>query len=328
MENFRVGIIGAGHIAEKMAWTLTQMEGAEPYAIASRSLDKAQWFAGKYGFRKAYGSYEELLDDPQVELVYVATPHSFHHRHVRMCLEKGKPVLCEKAFMLNKAQAEDVINLAKEKNVFLAEAIWTRYEPSRRILEEIIASGEIGTPSFLKASLSYPVADKERLRKAELGGGALLDLGVYCINFALMNFGSEIESIRSSCIKNEEGMDMQETFTFQYKDGKTAMLAASVLCADDRQGIVSGEKGYVIADNINNPLRFDIYRRGAELVRTVEVPQQISGFEYQVQACIDAIRAGKIEPDAMPHSEILRVLEIMDSLRKEWDVKFPDETNF
>ena len=328
MENFRVGIIGAGHIAEKMAWTLTQMEGAEPYAIASRRLDKAQWFAGKSGFRKASGSYEELLGDPQVELVYVATPHSFHHRHVRMCLEKGKPVLCEKAFMLNKAQAEDVINLAKEKNIFLAEAIWTRYEPSRRILEEIIASGEIGTPSFLKASLSYPVADKERLRKAELGGGALLDLGVYCINFALMNFGSEIESIRSSCIKNEEGMDMQETFTFQYKDGKTAMLAASVLCADDRQGIVSGEKGYVIADNINNPLRFDIYLRGAELVRTVEVPQQISGFEYQVQACIDAIRAGKIEPDAMPHSEILRVLEIMDSLRKEWDVKFPDETNF
>ena len=263
MENFRVGIIGAGHIAEKMAWTLTQMQGAEPYAVASRSLDKAQCFGSKYGFRKAYGSYEELLDDPQVELVYVATPHSFHHRHVRMCLEKGKPVLCEKAFMLNRAQAEDVINLAREKKIFLAEAIWTRYEPSRRILEDIIASGEIGTPTFLKASLSYPVADKERLRKAELGGGALLDLGVYCINFALMNFGSDIESIRSSCIKNEEGMDMQETFTFQYKDGRTAMLAASVLCADDRQGIVSGEKGYVIADNINNPLRFDIYRRGA-----------------------------------------------------------------
>ena len=328
MEKFKVGIIGAGHIAEKMAWTLTQMQETEAYAIASRSLDKARWFGDKYGFSKAYGSYEELLDDPQVELVYVATPHSFHHRHVRMCLEKGKPVLCEKAFMLNRAKAEDVIALAREKNIFLAEAIWTRYEPSRKILEDIIASGEIGTPTFLKASLSYPVADKERLRKAELGGGALLDLGVYCINFALMNFGSDIESIRSSCIRNEEGMDMQETFTFQYRNGKTAMLAASVLCADDRQGIVSGDKGYIIADNINNPLRFDIYRRGAEHVRTVEVPQQISGFEYQVQACIDAIRSGKIEPDAMPHSEILRVLEIMDSLRKEWGVEFPDEMNF
>lgn len=328
MEKFRVGILGAGHIAEKMAWTLTQMPEAEAYAVASRSIEKAQYFLDKYGFQKAYGSYEELIDDPQVELIYIATPHSFHHRHVRMCLEKGKPVLCEKAFMLNKAQAQDVIDLARENNVFLAEAIWTRYEPSRRILDEIITSGEIGTPTFLKASLSYPVANKERLRKAELGGGALLDLGVYCINFALMNFGSDIESIKSTCIRNEEGMDMQESFTFQYKDGRTAMLAASVLCADDRQGIVSGEKGYVIADNINNPLRFDIYRRGAEHVRTVEVPQQISGFEYQVQACIDAIRAGKIEPDAMPHDEILRVLEIMDGLRKEWGVEFPDEMNF
>jgi len=325
MERFRVGIIGAGHIAEKMAWTLTQMSEAEPYAVASRSMDKARTFGEKYGFRKAYGSYEELLDDPQVELVYVATPHSLHHAHVRLCLEKGKPVLCEKAFMLNRRQAEDVIALAREKNLFLAEAIWTRYEPSRKILEDIIASGEIGKPSFLKASLSYPVSHKERVRKAELGGGALLDLGVYCINFALMNFGSDIEDIRSTCIRNEEGVDFQETFTFQYKDGKTAMLAASVLCADDRQGIISGDTGYVIADNINNPLRFDIYRRGAEHVRTVEVPQQITGFEYQVKACIDAIRAGKTEPDEMPHSEILKVLEIMDRLRNDWDVRFPNE---
>ena len=328
METFKVGIIGAGHIAEKMAWTLTQMGGVEPYAVASRSIDKARYFSDKYGFRKAYGSYEELIEDPDVQLIYIATPHSFHHRHVRMCLEKSKPVLCEKAFMLNRAQAEDVIRLAREKNTFLAEAIWTRYEPSRKILEDIIASGEIGTPSFLKASLSYPVAQKERLRKAELGGGALLDLGVYCINFALMNFGDDIDRIKSTCIRNEEGMDMQETFTFQYKDGRTAMLAASVLCADDRQGIISGEKGYIIADNINNPMHFDIYQKGAVHVRTVEVPPQITGFEYQVQACIDAIRAGKIEPGAMPHSEILRVMEIMDSLRKEWGVTFPDEMNF
>ncbi len=328
MERFRVGIIGAGHIAEKMAWTLTQMTEAEPYAVASRSLEKAEAFAEKYGFSKAYGSYKDILDDPKVELVYVATPHSFHHAHVRMCLEKGKPVLCEKAFMLNRAQAEDVINLAREKKVFLAEAIWTRYEPAREILDGLIASGEIGTPTFLKASLSYPVEGKERVRKAALGGGALLDLGVYCINFALMNMGSDIEKITTTCRKNEEGVDVQETFTFQYRDGRTAMLAASVLCADDRQGIISGDKGYIIADNINNPLRFDIYRRGAELVRSVEVPQQITGFEYQVRACIEAIRSGKIEPDAMPHSEILRVLEIMDTLRKEWGVEFPDEMNF
>lgn len=325
MERFRIGIIGAGHIAEKMAWTLTQMEEAEAFAVASRDLGKAQAFADKFGFRKAYGSYEELADDPEVELIYVATPHSFHHAHVRMCLEKGKPVLCEKSFMLNRAQAEDVINLAREKKVFLAEAIWTRYEPSRRILDEIIAGGEIGTPAFLKASLSYPVIYKERLHKAELGGGALLDIGVYCINFALMNFGSEIEDITTCCTKNEEGMDIQESFTFRYKDGRMAVLGASVLSVDDRQGVICGDKGYVIADNINNPLRFDLYRKGAEHIRTVEVPHQITGFEYQVRACIEAIRNGQIEPAAMPHSETLKVMEIMDSLRQKWGVKFPGE---
>ena len=325
MERFRIGIIGAGHIAEKMAWTLTQMEEAEAFAVASRDLGKAQAFADKFGFRKAYGSYEELADDPEVELIYVATPHSFHHAHVRMCLEKGKPVLCEKSFMLNRAQAEDVINLAREKKVFLAEAIWTRYEPSRRILDEIIAGGEIGTPAFLKASLSYPVIYKERLHKAELGGGALLDIGVYCINFALMNFGSEIEDITTCCTMNEEGMDIQESFTFRYKDGRMAVLGASVLSVDDRQGVICGDKGYVIADNINNPLRFDLYRKGAEHIRTVEVPQQITGFEYQVRACIEAIRNGQIEPAAMPHSETLKVMEIMDRLRQKWGVKFPGE---
>lgn len=325
MGKFRIGIIGAGHIAEKMAWTITQMDGTEAYAIASRDMEKAKAFASKYGFTKAYGSYQELADDPDVELIYVATPHSCHHENVRMCLEKGKPVLCEKAFMLNRKQAEDVIGISRSKNVFLAEAIWPRYAPSANILRDIIAGGEIGRPAFLKASLSYPVADKERLRKASLGGGALLDIGVYCINFALMYFGDDIVRTVSSCIRNEEGMDLQETFTFQYGDGRTAMLGASILCTDDRQGVISGNEGYVIADNINNPMRFDIYRRGGEFVRTVEAPAQISGFEYQVQACIDAIRDGRIEPEAMPHSEILRVMEIMDGLRKEWGVVFTGE---
>lgn len=325
MGKFRIGIIGAGHIAEKMAWTITQMDGTEAYAIASRDMEKAKAFASKYGFTKAYGSYQELADDPDVELIYVATPHSCHYENVRMCLEKGKPVLCEKAFMLNRKQAEDVIGISRSKNVFLAEAIWPRYAPSANILRDIIAGGEIGRPAFLKASLSYPVADKERLRKASLGGGALLDIGVYCINFALMYFGDDIVRTVSSCIRNEEGMDLQETFTFQYGDGRTAMLGASILCTDDRQGVISGNEGYVIADNINNPMRFDIYRRGGEFVRTVEAPAQISGFEYQVQACIDAIRNGRIEPEAMPHSEILRVMEIMDGLRKEWGVVFTGE---
>ena len=143
MERFKVGILGAGRIAEKMAWTLTQMSEAQPYAVASRDLGKAQAFAQKYGITAAYGSYEDMLNDPQVELIYVATPHSFHHAHVRMCLEKGKPVLCEKAFMLNRAQAQDVIDLATESGIVILRTEERMYVACGRLYENGLRGGGV-----------------------------------------------------------------------------------------------------------------------------------------------------------------------------------------
>lgn len=315
---FKIGIIGAGHIAEKMAATINGMENVEAYAIASRNIEKAEEFAAERGFTKAYGSYSELLEDPDVQLVYIATPHSFHFPHVKMCMEKGKPVLCEKSFMLDSNEAGQVIAMSRERNVFLAEAIWTRYMPSRRILKDIIDSGTIGTPHMLTAHLSYPVAHKERIVRPELGGGALLDLGVYCINFALMNFGDEIDRIESSCLKSGSGMDMTEQISLYYKDGRTAFLTSSVMCADDRQGIIRGDKGYVIVDNINNPLKIEVYDKMHNMIDSYDMPEQITGFEYEVQACIDAIAEGKTEPADMPHDEILKVIGIMDRIREIW----------
>ena len=323
---FKVGIIGAGHIAEKMAATLHGMDGVEAYAVAARQFEKARDFASRKGFGKAYGSYEELADDPQVDLVYVATPHSLHHQHVRMCLEKGKPVLCEKAFMANAREAADVISLSREKGVFLAEAIWTRYLPFRQTVKDLIDRGAIGQTRMLTAHLGYPVTHKERIMRPELGGGALLDLGVYAINFALMTFGDSIGRITSSCVKSDTGVDLQDSITFEYTDGRMAQLMATACCANDRQGIINGEKGYIILDNINNPLKADIYACDHVLVDTLYAPQQITGFEYQVQACMDAIRDGRIETGFMPHSESLKVMEIMDSLRKEWGVTFPNDS--
>lgn len=323
---FKVGIIGAGHIAEKMATTLHGMDGLEAYAVASRQLEKAQEFASRRGFTKAYGSYEELADDPQVDLVYVATPHTLHYGHVKMCLEKGKPVLCEKAFTANAVEAEDLIRISREKGVFLAEAIWTRYLPFRKTLRDLVESGAIGKPMLLTAHLGYPVSHKERIMRPELGGGALLDLGVYALNFALMNFGDDIQEIRSTCVKSDTGMDMQDSITLKYSDGRMAILMATALCANDRQGIINGDKGYVIVDNINNSLKAELYAADHTLMRTCNAPEQITGFEYQVQACIDAIREGRTETDFMPHSESLHVMRIMDSLRKEWGVVFPNDS--
>ena len=322
MEKFNVGIIGAGHIAEKMAFTLNRMEDAAAYAVASRSLEKAENFASAHGVEKAYGSYEELLDDPQVDLVYVATPHSLHLRHVKMCLEKGRPVLCEKAFMLNRAEAEEAIRLSEEKDVFLAEAIWTRYMPFRKTVRDVIDSGRIGRPMMLTAHLGYPVVHKERIINPALGGGALLDLGVYVVNFALMMFGDGISGISSTCIKADTGVDLQESITFTWPDGKMAVMQATALCASERQAIICGDKGYIILDNINNPLKAEIWSAGHVLEETLHAPEQITGFEYQVRACISAIREGRIETDFMPHSETLRVMELMDTVRTRWEEAF------
>lgn len=325
MERFRIGIIGAGHIAEKMAYTLGRMDDAEAYGIASRDIARAGEFARRHNVRKAYGSYEEMAEDPEIQLIYVATPHSLHFPHVKMCLEKDKPVLCEKSFMLNRAEAEETVRISEEKGVFLAEAIWTRYMPFRKTVSDILRSGRIGTPMMITAHLGYPVAGKERIVSPGLGGGALLDLGVYVINFAMMMFGDGMERIVSSCVKSPSGVDMQDSITFIWPDGRMAVMQATAMCASERQAIISGDKGYIVLDNINNPLRAWIYSSSHELEETIEAPEQITGFEYQVRACIQAIRAGKTETEFMPHSETVRVMGIMDSLRKEWGVIFPQE---
>ena len=166
---FRVGIIGAGHIAALMAETVRRMPDAHLYAIASRSLEKAREFQDKWGVEKAYGSYEELIQDPDVDLIYIATPHSHHYEQVRSCLLHDKAVLCEKTFTANKAQAEDLVALARERKVFLGEAIWTRYMPFSKEIVRLVHSGElIGRPYMLTANLGYPIEDKERIRKPDL----------------------------------------------------------------------------------------------------------------------------------------------------------------
>ena len=231
-----------------------------------------------------------------------------------------------KAFMANAKEAEEVIGISEQKGIFLAEAIWTRYMPFQRTVREIVDGGAIGKPMILSAHLGYPVSGKERIMRPELGGGALLDLGVYALNFAMMMFGNDIADIVSSCTKADTGIDLQNSITLKYSDGRIADLHSTAVCASDRQGIVCGDKGYIICDNINNMLKADLYDSNHSLVRTYRAPQQITGFEYQVQACIDAIAQGKVETPYMPHSETLKVMHIMDDLRQSWGVVFPNDS--
>ena len=171
-------VLAAGGIAAKMSKAVSELSEVKRYAVASRSLEKAETFAKEWGYEKAYGSYEEMLADPEVEFVYVASPHSHHNEHAKMCIEAGKHVLVEKAFTVNAKQAEELIALAKEKKVLLVEAMWTRFMPARQIIDDLLAEGTIGKIMSITANLGYDIKNKERLIKPELAGGALLDVGV------------------------------------------------------------------------------------------------------------------------------------------------------
>ena len=225
----KVGMIGAGSIAGIMAGTIKEMDCAQNYAVAARDYGRAAEFAQKYGFEKACGSYEELVEDAGVELVYIATPHSHHYEHIKLCLNHGKHVLCEKSFTVNESQAREVLELAREKKLLLTEAIWTRYMPMRKTLDDVLLSGVIGRPYMLTANLGYIISGKERIMRPELAGGALLDVGIYPLNFASMVFGDEVDTITGTAVMTETGVDAQNSITITYKDGRMAVLCSSCL---------------------------------------------------------------------------------------------------
>lgn len=325
MKKHKMAILGAGHIAEKMAETMRAMKKVQCYAVASRDIKKAEQFAKKFGFKKAYGSYEELVQDEKVELVYIATPHSHHYACAMLCLTHGKPVLCEKAFTVNAAQARELLSVSKEKQVFVAEAIWTRYMPMVAMIREVLQSGLIGTPSVLTANLGYQIEHVQRLTNPALAGGALLDVGVYTLNFASMMFGDEIEKVESSCIYTDTGVDASNSVTLHYKDGKMAVLCSTMRGVSDRKGIIYGSKGYIVVENINNFESVTAYNQQNQKLIRLKRPKQITGFEYEVQACFTALEQGKIECEQMPHAKIIQMMELMDTCRRQWGVQYPCE---
>ena len=242
-----------------------------------------------------------------------------------LCLEYGKHVICEKAFTLNARQAEAVFAAAKQKGLYVAEAIWTRYMPSRQMLNEILCSGIIGKPNTLTANLSYPISGVRRIFDPALAGGALLDIGVYGLNFALMHFGGDIVRVESSVSKMETGVDGMETITLFYRDGRMAVLTHSVYCRSDRMGCIHGDKGYLVVENINNPQSIRVFDLQDRLLARYDVPEQINGYEYEFREAVRCIGEGKTQPDSMPHGDTLEVMELMDGLRRQWGVVYPQE---
>ena len=313
-----LAILGAGSIAGTMADTVNQMEKVKLYAVASRDFTRAEAFAKQYHVEKAYGSYEEMLSDKNVDLVYIATPNALHCEQIKLCADYKKAVLCEKAFALNANEAKDALAYAKEKGVFVAEAMWVRYMPMTKILKDIIAAGRIGKITGLSANIGNAVMEMKRIHSPKLGGGALLDLGVYALNFATTVLGDDVEKISSLVTMHETGVDAQEFVNLAYENGVAAGLFSTVLANTDRRGVVYGTDGYISVDNINNYEAIHIYDSQRELVETIERPEQVSGYEYQILACMKALENGELECEEMPHTHTIRIMEIIDEVRKLW----------
>lgn len=323
-----IGILGAGRIAVTMAQTIRGMRENDEdvclYAVAAREEERARTFAREHGAEKAYGSYEAMLSDPAVDLVYVATPHSHHYQHAMLCLSHGKHVLCEKAFTVNAQQAQELTRCARERWLLITEAIWTRYQPMRQTLADLLASGAIGQPEHLTANLCYAITDKERIVRPELAGGALLDVGVYALNFAEMVFG-RAQGVQAVCVKSDQGVDISDSITLTWPDGKMAVLTAGTRTISDRFGVIYGTDGFVMVENINNPQAIRVYDRAYQLVSEVLCPPQITGYEYEVREAAACIREGKTQCPSMPHEETVHMMALMDHIRAQMGLRYPCE---
>lgn len=324
----KVGIIGCGRIARTMADTINNTKGFELYAVAARDIERANAFKEEFNASVSYGSYEELVSDDNVELVYVATPHSHHKDHMLLCLNHNKPILCEKAFTVNEAEAKEVLTLAKEKGIFVAEAIWTRYMPARKLIDKIIREGKIGRVTSVTANLGYQISDKERIIDPALGGGALLDIGIYPLNFALMARNNvNVKALTGVCTKAETGVDLQDSMVLCFEDGSIATIFADAEITSDRRGYIYGTNGYIEVENINNPEVIRVYDNSRKPFMNTEIiiKKDYNGYEYELLEAKKCIEEGKIESELMSHNETLRVMRFMDAFRRSWGVKLSNE---
>lgn len=327
MSTFKIGILGPGSIACKVSDTLAQMKDFQVYAVASRSKERAKAFGNRYHCEKIYDTYEALASDQDVDLIYIATPHSHHYEQTMLCLNAGKPCLVEKAFSYNRKTAGEMIALSEQKHLFLGEAYWSRYNPMYHLLKDILIEKRLlGRLHSITVSMGYDVKGIERLTNPELAGGALLDIGLYPLGFVTYLLGSQPVRILSSCARFETGVDAQETMILLYPDGINAHIFATALYGTERTAYIYGENGFIKVNEFSCPTSIEYYSNANELMnRIVPSAKQISGYEYEFLSARTAIEQGRCEPKEMPHAETLALMEHMDKLRANWGIRYPFE---
>jgi len=322
----RWGILGPGAIAEKFAEGLSVLPDAELVAIGSRDLNRAKVFADRHGVARTWGTYESLANDPDVDIVYIATAHPFHHPAAMICLDAGKAVLCEKPFTVNARQAAELIESARTRGLFLMEAMWTRYLPLFVELRTLLAEGAIGEPRLLTADFGFAHngGPSHRLFSPALAGGALLDVGVYVCSLASMVFGSP-DRINAMAVLGDTGVDELAAITFGYDGGEMAQLNCAVQIDTPHEATIVGTGGSIrIHSSWWKGERMTL-RRAGHAEQTIEAPMEGNGYNYEAAEAMRCLRAGAIESPVTPHAETLALMETLDATRAQWGLKYPME---
>jgi predicted dehydrogenase len=319
------GILGCGNIAHKFAEALSGTNGSVPLATAARDKNRAANFASKFGFKRSYGSYQELVNDPDVDIIYIATPHSYHFAHTKLCLEAGKHVLCEKPFTINAEQLRILIALAAQKDRFLMEALWSRFLPGMAAVKELLLKDAIGDPVIMEADfgLRFSYHPEHRLFNPLLGGGALLDLGIYPLFLSIYLFGKP-ETLLAHSVLHENNTDLITSMISYSKSGAVSHMNTTVLANTPIKARITGTRGMIEFDHWwFTPVNITVHK-DEKTPELLEFPPMVNGYEYEIMEAQHCLLHGKIESEIMPLDFSMLLMEQMDRIRKMTGITYPE----
>ncbi len=318
------GILGAGHIAEKFASDMQSVSNSVLYGVASQTEARRDWFEEKYGV-KVYDSYIDLLEDPEIEAIYVATPHNFHFEHVKLSLENKKAVLCEKPITVNLAQLLELQHLAQAKGVLLMEALWTYFLPTFKMAKQWIDEGKIGKVTTLKAEFGFkaPYNEQNRVFNANLAGGALLDIGIYPIAFAYFFVQSNILKINSMAHIGNTQIDEYNAINLSFENGEIAILNSTVVSGLQNDGFIYGSKGYIHLPYFWKGTQAFLNSETEKI--TFEDKRMTWGYNFETEHFENLLLNGQIQSDVVSFEMSKKIMNTMDTVRKQNNFKYPFE---
>ena len=328
MKKHKWGILTAGKMSAKFVKALKLLGNAELYAVGASDISKAKMFALKHGIKKYYGSYEELASDPEVEIIYIASPHSYHLEHTMLCLKNRKAVLCEKAFSLNASEVQTMIDEARKQNLFLMEALWSPFQPLYKKTKELLLKGKIGKLTHIDAKFGFqpPYDPSDRKYNLSLGGGSLLDIGIYPVHDVLYFMGVP-DSVTAKATFTDLGVENSINIIFGFNDGRTAAVFSSFKSAVSIGCTLYGENGnlsFSRSRDMSQQLTFTV--NGKTPVEFSFTPEGM-GYLFEAEEVMRCVEQGKIESPVVPHSYSLQLMSILDKIRDAAGIVFPDRDN-